>query len=232
VNLRRATPANFDRVARFYRWIEYLSFGKALEHCRNHFLPQLTHCHAALVLGDGDGRFLIRLLSTNPAVHADAVDASSAMLRLLTQRAQSIVPNSNERLHTYQTDALLFAPSRSYDLIVTHFFLDCLAQSELNALAQRLAQHTTQQTLWLVSEFRIPEGRMHWPARAIVRVLYLAFRLLTGLHTSRLPDHAAALTAAGFHRQAQHLSVAGLLVTELWTYTTTGPALAYNMDGL
>ena len=57
---------------------------------------------------------------------------------------------------------------------------------------------------------------MRWPARALIRSLYFGFRLLTGLQTTALPDHAAALTTAGLTRIALHRSLAGLLVTELW----------------
>jgi len=214
---RPASPANFDRVARLYRWMEYLSFGRALERCRNHFLPQLARCRRALVLGDGDGRFLARLLVANPALHADAVDASGTMLRLLEYRAAT-AHNTRERLRTHHTDALTFTPGQSCDLIVTHFFLDCLTQSDLDALAHRLARHAKPNALWLVSDFHIPNGRMHRPARTIVRLLYLAFRLLTGLRTGALPDHAAALIAAGFRRKDCRLSLAGLLTAELWEY--------------
>jgi SAM-dependent methyltransferase len=221
------TPAaNFDPIARPYRWMEYLSFGRALERCRFHFLPALGDRRRALVLGDGDGRFLARLLAANPNLHADAVDISPAMLELLTRRAAVAVPDTATRLRSHRVNALDFtpehdntAPEASYDLIVTHFFLDCLNQPEVDALVQRLARHTAPGAVWLISEFRIPGGAMHWPARAMVRLLYFGFRLLTGLRTSRLPDYASALGAAGFISAAQRLSLAGLLSTELWEYT-------------
>ncbi|MCU1248095.1 MAG: methyltransferase type 12 [Edaphobacter sp.] len=57
---------SFDRIARPYHWLEYLTLGKALERCRNHHLPQLLDRRHALVLGDGDGRFLAQLLKQNP----------------------------------------------------------------------------------------------------------------------------------------------------------------------
>jgi ubiquinone/menaquinone biosynthesis C-methylase UbiE len=215
--IRRTAPANFNRVARLYRWMEYLTFGQSLERCRHHFLPQLANCRSALVFGDGDGRFLARLLAANPALHADAVDTSAAMLRLLDRRAAT-APNARERLHTHHTDALAFIPCQRCDLIVTHFFLDCLTQSDLDTLARRVAQHATPNALWLVSDFRIPSGPMHWPARTIVRLLYLAFRVLTALRSNTLPDYAAALIEAGFHRKDRRLSLAGLLTTELWEY--------------
>ncbi|MGA1983852.1 MAG: class I SAM-dependent methyltransferase [Acidobacteriaceae bacterium] len=208
---------DFDLIARPYRWLEYLSFGPALARCRNHFLPQLADRRAALVLGDGDGRFLARLLAANPRLHADAVDLSPAMLGLLTRRAPAT--HTAARLRTHHADALTFTPVGPYDLIVTHFFLDCLAQSELDTLCTRIAPCLAPNALWLVSDFRIPPGPFSLPARALVRSLYFAFRALTGLRTTRLPDHAAALRPAGFTRIAQHLSLAGVLTTELWAYT-------------
>ncbi len=77
---------NFNPIARPYRWLEYLTLGKALENCRIHYLPQLLDRRHALVIGDGDGRFLAQLLTHNPSLHADAVDTSATMLHLLLQR--------------------------------------------------------------------------------------------------------------------------------------------------
>jgi SAM-dependent methyltransferase len=209
--------ANFDRIAKAYRWMEYLTFGHSLERCRNHFVPQLRQCRSALVLGDGDGRFLARLLAANPSLYACAVDTSAAMLGLLHHRASAVTRVAPARLRLHHGDALTFDPTCGFDLIVTHFFLDCLTQSEVNALALHLARCTSRPNiLWLISDFRIPAGPLHWPARGIVRLLYLAFRLLTRLRITKLPDHAAALTEAGFTPIAQHLSLGGLLTSELW----------------
>ena len=207
--------ANFDRIAQPYHFLEHLTFGRSLQRCRTHFLPRLLDRSHSLVLGDGDGRFLAALLAANPHLEADAVDTSAAMLHLLMHRDETAT--ASQRLRTHHTSALTFTPQRSYDLVATHFFLDCLTQHELDALCRRLTPHLAPQALWLVSDFRIPEtGPMHWPARALVRSLYLGFCLLTGLRTTALPDHAAALTAAGLTRIAHHHSLAGLLTTELW----------------
>jgi SAM-dependent methyltransferase len=213
--------ANFDRIARLYCWMEYLTFAHALERCRFHFLPQLTECRTALVLGDGDGRFLARLLAINPRIKADAIDSSAAMLHLLTLRCSQSHPTAAARLQTHHINALSFEASHDYDLIATHFFLDCLTQDELETLALRLAAYSQPGTLWLVSDFRVPSGPMHWPARVLVRTLYLAFRVLTNLRVDHLPDHATALRAVGFSLKACHESLAGLLTSQLWEYTPT-----------
>lgn len=231
-------PANFNRIARAYRWMEYLTFGPALWRCRTHFLPQLaarsnahssSHCNAlsnVLIFGDGDGRFTATLLAANPHLQIDAVDSSASMLRLLARRARAASPDASTRLRTHRADALAFAhslpPEAQYDLVATHFFLDCLTPSEVESLAQAISPHLNPGALWLLSDFRIPSGPMRLPARTLVRSLYLAFRILTGLRTSQLPDHAAALHTAGFTRTAHHLSLAGILTTELWTRTPAG----------
>jgi hypothetical protein len=57
---------------------------------------------------------------------------------------------------------------------------------------------------------------MRLPAKIIVRTLYLAFRILTGLRTTSLPDHVTPLAHAGLTRISHHHQLAGLLTTELW----------------
>jgi hypothetical protein len=57
---------------------------------------------------------------------------------------------------------------------------------------------------------------MRLPAKIIVRTLYLAFRILTGLRTTHLPDHATPLTHAGLARISHHHRLAGILTAELW----------------
>ena len=207
---------DFNRIARPYRWLEYLTLGKSLESCRTHYLPQLLDCRHALVLGDGDGRFLAQLLKQNQHLRIDAVDISATMLQLLSKRCEAATPNAGNRLRTHHANALTLPLEGSYDLVVTHFFLDCLTQPELNTLIDRIAPNLTRGALWLISDFRIPRGPMHLPAKLLVRALYLAFRLLTGLRTTRLPDHATPLTQAGLTRISAQHRLAGLLTTELW----------------
>ena len=213
-------PANFDRVARLYRWGEYLCLGPLLEQTRTFHLPRLAACRQALVLGDGDGRFTARLLRSNRAVRVHAVDTSDAMLRLLRTRAGRAAPGAGARLLTEQRSALDSTPATGTDLVVTHFFLDCLQQPEVDALVRRLTPHLAPDALWLFSDFRIPGGVLAWPARVYVRALYAVLGLLTGLRTTHLPDHAVALRRVGFRLIAQQRKLFGMLTTELWQGST------------
>jgi SAM-dependent methyltransferase len=217
VPLTNTTNPNFDPIAHPYRWLEYLTLGPTLQRCRLHHLPKLLQQKSAFILGDGDGRFLARLLAANPSLQVDAVDTSKTMLQLLRRHCEEAAPTAT-RLHTHHTSALSFTTPNpeKYDLVVTHFFLDCLTQPVLEALISRTVPTLTPNALWLLSDFRIPPGLMGLPARLFVRALYLAFRLLTGLRTIRLPDHSTALNNAGLTRISSHYSLAGLLTTELW----------------
>ena len=208
-----STQPNFNRVARIYRWAEYLTLGPILQRTRTHFLPQLTGCRKALLFGDGDGRFLTRLLRQNRDLHATAVDVSTTMLHLLRERCAG----AGSRLQTLQTSALEAPIAPGTDLIVTHFLLDCLTQTEVDILAENVAQNTDTGTLWLLSDFQVPQRAFIRPiAKIYIGWLYVAFRILTGLRVQSLPNPQAALERAGFARIAQHETLFGLIYTEVW----------------
>lgn len=206
---------NFDRLARFYRWMEYASFGPWLGWCRRAFLSELGAHRRALVFGDGDGRFTARLLAANPTIKVDAVDGSAAMLHSLMQRAG----RNRSRVRAECADARNWQPTGgAYDLIVSHFFLDCLTAEEIRHLAAKLRDSASPDAVWIVSEFAAPEGWFgQLVARPIIAGLYAAFGLLTGLGVRSLPDHAAALGASGFVLERRRTWLGGLLVSEQWS---------------
>jgi Methyltransferase domain len=219
-------PPDFNRLAHLYRWMEFGSFGPWLALTRKTYLNRLAGARKALVLGDGDGRFTARLLQANQGVSVDAVDASSAMLHSLLRGSG---PDANRvRVHLADIRSWRFpAPivSPAYDLIATHFFLDCLTTQEVRQLAIKVRAAAQPGALWVVSEFAVPQG---WAGqlidRPIIAGLYLCFGLLTGLAVRKLPDHGAAMRDAGFELVERQPRLGGLLVAELWSATGTNPA--------
>jgi len=209
---------DFNRLARLYRWMEFFSFGPFLALTRGTFVGRLGDRRRALVLGDGDGRFTARLLRANSAVHVDAVDGSGAMLAALMHRAG---PNAS-RVSTQLTDIRAWrAPDTGsrepYDLIATHFFLDCLTTEEIEELAGRLRVAAKPGALWVVSEFAVPSGGFgRLIAGPIVAGLYFSFGMLTGLGVRALQDYGRGLRQAGFCLLERRQRLGGLLVAELW----------------
>jgi len=211
---------NFDRVARSYRWLEYLSFGPWLARCRSAQLAHLTTARRALLLGDGDGRFLARLLAANPTVTADVVDSSRSMLMLLQRRLRK--SEDRERICLHHADALTWSPTGTYDLIVSHFFLDCFFPHQLEQLFDSVLPHVLPGAQWVISEFAIPRNTFAaWFARGIIAALYRAFGWTTGLRVRALPDYATSLLRRGLILGQDQSYLAGLLCSQLWTLPTS-----------
>lgn len=210
---------NCDPIARWYRWLEYLGMGRALERRRFEFLPLLSKSTSgtALLLGDGDGRFLAALLEVNRAMTVDYVDSSAEMLVLARERVAR--SGAEGRARFFQADALHWEPPTGsvYNLVVTHFFLDCLTEAELLALLARLTKSIAPDACWIVSEFRQPlHGLPAWRARLWIGGLYRVFGWFTGLKVRRLPEHRAALASQGFRLEREIIAEWGLLVSEWW----------------
>jgi hypothetical protein len=202
---------NFDRVARAYRWLEYLSFGPWLARCRHAQLPHLAGARHALILGDGDGRLLVRLLSS-----------SQLMLNELERRLRRLGPQTQTRVQLHHADALSWNVTGHYDLIVTHFFLDCFFTNEVALLTDRILAHASPDAQWVISEFAIPQNFLLRPAaRALVTSLYRAFGLLTGLEVRALPDYESALCSRGLILSQERRFLAGVLRSQLWVRGTS-----------
>jgi len=210
------TRSGFDRLARVYRWMEYFSFDSYLQKCRVFRLGEMASRRRALIYGDGDGRFLSYLVRCLPQIEVASVDASRQMLH---QAAHRLPSGAHVRLIQAdalecEVEALGEAP---FDLVVTHFFLDCFSEAEIASLLSRVNTATEEHALWVVSEFALPKRN---PARLagklIIRALYLAFGLLTGLRTRRLPEYGRVMQQTGWILEGRREWLSGLLVSECW----------------
>jgi cyclopropane fatty-acyl-phospholipid synthase-like methyltransferase len=209
-------PANFGRLARAYRWMEYFSFGPYLQQCRRLRLAEMASSRRALIYGDGDGRFLATLMEDRPTIHVVAVDASNEMLQQAARRLPSGVNVRLVHADALECDLAEF-PEAPFDLVVTHFFLDCFHEGELTPWLSQVNAAVAENALWVLSEFAIPKRN---PARLagmlIVRGLYLIFGLLTGLRTRRLPEHERIMQSAGWVLEDRRELLLGILVSETW----------------
>jgi ubiquinone/menaquinone biosynthesis C-methylase UbiE len=211
---------NCDRIARIYRAAEYLSFGGVLQACRVMYLSDAADCRRALVCGDGDGRFTGALLRANGGVRVDYVDLSTGMAEVARRRVEAIGQEAIARASFHAGDVREFSSgdgAAAYDLVTAHFFLDCFDDAEAAIVARRLASFAQPGAMLLLSDFRIPpRGVMRYVAAAIVRGLYAAFRITTGLRVTRLPNYENALKSAGFRKERETMKLDGPLVASLW----------------
>ncbi len=219
-NVYSVATMNCDWIARFYRRLEYLSFGGALQACRVMYVRDVADCQRAIVCGDGDGRFLAELIAGESLRFALISSISAKGWRTLARRRVAAIGlEAVVRANFHVADVREFNPSdgAAYDLITAHFFLDCFDDAEVTSVTRRLASYTRPGATLLLSDFRIPpSGIAHYAAAAIIRGLYFAFRVATGLRVTRLPNYEDALERAGFRKQRETLKLGGLLVASLW----------------
>jgi SAM-dependent methyltransferase len=204
---------NIDRLARWYRWIEYAAFGRALERRRFAFLYRLAAARRVLVLGEGDGRTLERLLALAPQARIDVIELSSEMIALAQRRI-----GIQDRVRFLHQDALPSTwPYKHYDGVITCFFLDCLAEAQARMLIHRLADAMSPGALWLVSEFAVPpHGWRKWHAKLWLTTMYCFFKLTTGLQTRTLPPYERFLNEAGMQRKQSEHERAGMIISQVW----------------
>jgi ubiquinone/menaquinone biosynthesis C-methylase UbiE len=200
--------ANFDRVAGLYRTLELAAFGHALERARNVHLPRLAGCRDILLLGDGDGRTLERLLQINPTGRLVTVDASAVMLDVARRRIAAY--SNSDRVTFIHADARAHGlESASFDAVVTQFFLDCFTHEEAASLVESISRAVRADGMWLFTDFAIPEHGIARRAVPIVTAaLYAFFRWTTGLSARDLPPAEDDIARAGFAR-ADAVSFAG-----------------------
>lgn len=218
---------NCDRLAPWYRTLETLAFGPALQRRRTALLPWAIGGprppRRALLLGEGDGRFGAALLAARPGITVDVVDGSARML----DRARGRYPEGSQaRFHHAEARGWLRAygeerrtgAAEPFDLIVTLFFLDCFSGDELPGLTGEIAGVAANGARWLVADFRQPagSGARARAARAGLNGMYAFFRWTTGLRTRRLADFRPHLHARGFRRQRAARALGGWLIAEGW----------------
>jgi ubiquinone/menaquinone biosynthesis C-methylase UbiE len=211
---------NFDLVAPFYRFLEWAVFGRALERRRAALLAEVRDAQRILVIGEGDGRFLERLVAQSGATDIHVVEMSAAMLRLERERLGAAAG----RVRFFHRDVVREGlPDRGYDLLVTHFVLDLYREQEIRRLVDS-ARALAPGCRWLVSEFRIPSGARpaRWAAGAALWAMYRFFYATAGLRVLSLPDYPAVFRRAGLCLQCSRTAWHGFLASELWQFRGQG----------
>lgn len=209
---------NFDAIAPWYRTLEWIAFGDALQRCRVACLGEIAAPHRALVVGEGNGRFLCELLRLHPEVEVDCIDESQRMLQSARKRVEQELRNRGERIRFLHHDITSWSPpEHRYDLVVTHFVLDCFPEAALAGITKKLALAATADANWLLADFCVPhKGIARLRARGWLTAMYLFFRITARIEARELVDPTPLMRAEGFVLARQHPFRKGMLKSEMW----------------
>ena len=208
---------SFDTLAPHYHWMEWLLAGNKLQRCRTASLDSIPSPHQVLIYGEGNGRFLTELCRRFPAARVTCVDASARMIELARRRLtrNSLSGAQVEFIHA---DALMWTPpANCFDLVVTHFFLDCFRQDQLAQLMPLIASAAAPRANWLIADFKVAEtGLRRWRSQAILAIMYVFFRHVTRLPARELTAPEGYMEGCGFRRVRRVESNFGLLHSDWW----------------
>jgi ubiquinone/menaquinone biosynthesis C-methylase UbiE len=209
---------SFDLLAPHYRWMEFALAGEKLQRCRTAFLDETKAARNVLILGEGNGRFLAECRGKLTEARITCVDQSARMLWHAQKRLERLGLN-RERVSFLQADALDWSPpENTFDLVVTHFFLDCFRPEQVEQLIQKLSRAATQRASWLLADFQLPaSGWRQCRARIILWMMYLFFRAVTDLPARRLSKPDDFLRANGFVLAKRKSTEWGLLHSDRWS---------------
>jgi ubiquinone/menaquinone biosynthesis C-methylase UbiE len=208
---------SFDILAPHYRWLEFVLAGRKLQRCRTAFLDSVADVRRVLIAGEGNGRFLVECRRRLNGAQITCLDASARMLRLARQRVegQKLRLTGIEFIHSNLFEWT--SPTHPFDLVVTHFFLDCFGPAQLARAVGLLAGLATPDARWLLADFQLPAaGFPRYRAQAIHWLMYAFFRPVTCVSARRLTSPDAALHANGFVLRRRRESEWGLLRTDQW----------------
>ena len=208
---------SFDVLAPHYRWMEFVSAGEKLQQCRTAFLDRVAGANRVLILGEGNGRFLLECRRKLPDARITVVDASAKMLARARRRleGQGIAA---ERIDFVHGDALAWTPEAgAFDLIVTHFFLDCFRADQLESLIATLARAGAPQANWLLADFQsAPAGLARFRSKLILWLMYRFFKAVTRLPASALTAPDVFIERHGFKLREREVYDWGLLRSDRW----------------
>ena len=216
---------NFDAIAPYYRWLEMATFGNALQRAQTRFIDKVDRPKHALVIGEGDGRFLCDLLRVHPDLKVDCVDASRGMLKISRDRVRRLSPGCLARIRFLHADILTWSPNYSYDLFVTHFLLDCFGAAEVKMIVEKIARAASVDAIWLLADFTIPEGNVaRINAKIWLWAMYAFFRAVANLETNSLIDPSQYLRENRFVCTERAQLHVGMLKSELWRRVVNHPS--------
>ncbi|HNA80277.1 MAG TPA: class I SAM-dependent methyltransferase [Turneriella sp.] len=192
--------AGFDRLARFYDALLFLTSGNALHASQVDCLARIAAKSRILLVGGGTGRLAAKIARELAPERLLCVDLSTKMCES-TERHLRKVPGCPSEV--VQADIRNFMPEGRFDVVMTPYLLDVFSAAELPDVVRRLEGMLERHGVWLVADFTHPDcfnGPRRMLQKAVLALLYWFFRLTCSISARQLPDIDSVLFAHGFRK--------------------------------
>ncbi|HAV14109.1 MAG TPA: class I SAM-dependent methyltransferase [Opitutae bacterium] len=218
---------NYSRLTSWYHLLEWVAFGRYLQRARTAQLESLKGTRTlqrALLIGEGNGSFLLAFRQQFPETQIVVVDQSLSML--VKARARYVKAGFDlDRIEFIEANVFdLTLQPQEYDLITTLFFFDNFDDAQVRIGVRTLLPSLASNGSWLLSDFCIPEkGLLNLRARLWLKMLYLFFRVVAGIPCNRLPRTESILSAAGLTCERRQTHCARMLYSSVYVESDHAP---------
>lgn len=189
-------------------------FFGALHRSQTFFLSRLQKSDNVLVVGGGTGRFLVDLLKVGESLKVTYVDISPGMILKAKKKVNKL--GKSEHVE-FICGGLESIPNGKYDLICTHYFLDCFEEGELFGVIQQFKSLLSKDGLWHFTDFYLDDSSSMF-RKSFVSFLYFFFRSFCGLKVKKLANFKELFSKNGLQLKEEGYFYRGLLRTGLYRH--------------
>jgi len=205
---------SFCFIAKFYHVLEKCVFGGNLQKVRVMYTDDLATLlkqdAKVLIVGDGDGRYTCELVNSRPDLRVDYVELSKGMMDEALRNVEKCASEKN--INWRNLDIREF-PGEGYDLVVTHFLLDCFDEKSLPIVIEELHHKLKNRGVWVCSDF---DGEVGCWAKLLVRFMYLFFKVVARLETNRIVKPQPFFKKLEMKLEKREVLQQGFIYSELW----------------
>lgn len=187
-------PSGYDRISFLYDGLARVVFGHSIIRAQQHGLSEIASGSKVLIIGGGTGfvlEYIAQLRLEN--LYIDYVEPSSEMINRAKKR-----PIARLSINFINQPIERIDIQRSYDVIITQFFLDSFNGKELEDIYQRLHTLLKNKGSWIIADFQLSQNwKLIWQ-KPLISAMYLFFTLTVGIKARRLEDFQARLVRLGY----------------------------------
>jgi spermidine synthase len=192
-----------------------LVFGHSIHKAQIEFLSEVPQNSNVLIIGGGSGKFLRDLLIKSPVMKVVYIESSAKMIKLSREAIRDV--HGSDRVEFRTGTESDIRDEELFDVVITHFFLNLFHGTDLRNVAGKLYSHLKPGGIWLFSDFRINNNglRRIWQ-NLLLRIMYLFFKITTGLMNNTLESFNTLFHAIGLVKVHEKFFYAGMISASCW----------------
>jgi ubiquinone/menaquinone biosynthesis C-methylase UbiE len=185
--------SNYNHIAWAYDGLARVVYGRKLARAKQAFLEEIPTQAKILVIGGGTGEIIDHLQKMSSYGEIDFIETSKHMIRRAEKRDRSKL-----EVNFYQQPILEFEKT-GYDCILVNFFFDQFSLPEAQHILRHVKAKLNRDGVLIFSDFIATSN--YWD-RLITRVMYLFFKITTGISAGALLSHDVLFSSAGFYARS------------------------------